>query len=112
MFVLNSSVIKGLWQRRQHQKMQKMCANKKRKLNTLFGAKLYSFEQINFEALKKIETIHIADGGNFGGLGVYMRTLRAIKDQIVSPTYTHLKNRPLKKGVRPSSIERSRFCEF
>ena len=66
----------------------KMSANKKRKLNTFFGTKLYSFEQINFEALKKIETIHLADGGNFGGLGVYMRTLRAIKDQIVS-AYTY-----------------------
>jgi integrase len=61
----------------------------KRKLFDLYGNRLNSFEQVDYSVLKKMETKHIEDGGSYGGLGVYMRTLRAIcnraiKDKVVS----------------------------
>lgn len=68
----------------------------KRKLEYVFGKHLVSFEQLHYQALKKIEISHVADGGNYGGLGVYMRTIRAtynraIKERLVSADLYPLK---------------------
>jgi len=75
----------------------------KRKLNTVFGEELISFEQLDFQALKKIETRHLIDGGGFGGLGVNMRTLRAIynraiKDKLVSADHYPFKDYKIRIG--------------
>lgn len=55
----------------------------KRKLIHVFGESLISFEQIDYQVLKKIEVSHLSEGGSYGGLGVYMRTLRAIYNRAI-----------------------------
>jgi len=75
----------------------------KRKLFDLYENRLHSFEQVDDSVLKCIETKHLEDGGSYGGLGVYMRTFRAIcnraiKDKIVSADLYAFKDYKIKKG--------------
>jgi len=90
----------------------------KRKLNTIFGEALISFEQINFQALKKIEIRHLSDGGGYGGLGVNMRTLRAIynraiKDKIVSADFYPFKDYKIKTGeTERRALSEENFVKF
>ena len=75
----------------------------KRKLFDLYGNRLSRFDQLDYSVLKKLETKHIEDGGSFGGLGVYMRTLRAIcnraiKDKVVSADLYPFKDYKIKKA--------------
>jgi len=90
----------------------------KRKLNATFGEDLISFEQIDFQALKKIETKHLSDGGGFGGLGVNMRTLRAIynraiKDKIVSANFYPFKDYKIKTGdTERRALSEANFLKF
>ena len=75
----------------------------KRKLQDLYGDRLHSFEQIDYSVLKALETKHLGDGGSYGGLGVYMRTFRAIcnraiKDKMVSSDFYPFKEYKIKKG--------------
>ncbi|MEZ5082656.1 MAG: site-specific integrase [Bacteroidales bacterium] len=43
-----------------------------------------SFQQINFEFLKKLETEHLAEGKSLNSLSVYLRTIRAIYNRAIN----------------------------
>lgn len=68
----------------------------KRKLIKIFGTSLTDFEQVDYSALKKIEITHLTDGGSYGGLGVYMRTLRAIYNRAIKENLVSSDNYPFK----------------
>ncbi len=79
----------------------------KRKLTYVFGNSLISFEQLDYQALKKIEISHIAEGGNYGGLGVYMRTIRAIYNRAIKENLVSADCYPF-KHYRIKTIETQR----
>ncbi|MEM6718079.1 MAG: site-specific integrase [Bacteroidota bacterium] len=75
----------------------------KRKLFSVFGDRLTTFEQIDYQALKHIETEHLKNGGGYGGLSVSLRALRAIynraiKENIVSAEHYPFKHYTIKQG--------------
>lgn len=90
----------------------------KRKLRTLFGENLTSFEQLDYQALKKIETKHLSSGGNYGGLGVYMRTLRAIynraiKDKLISADLYPFRDYKIKTNeTQRRALSETNFLKF
>jgi len=90
----------------------------KRKLQSIFGDSLISFEQITYQALKKIETEHLGSGGKIGGLGVYMRTLRAvynraIKDKLVNPEHYPFKDYKIKSAdTERRALSEADFLKF
>jgi len=76
----------------------------KNKIENFNGVKPLPFRQINYAFLKKMETEHFAAGHGWGGLSVYLRTLRAvykkaIKLGIVDEKYNPFKNYSIKSGV-------------
>ncbi len=73
------------------------------KLKSFHSGKTLRFEQINYGFLKRMEAQHLADGNGYGGLGVYLRTLRAryndaIKEGIVHKKYYPFNEYTIKKG--------------
>jgi site-specific recombinase XerD len=48
------------------------------------GGKDISFQQINYEFLKKLETEHLAEGHSLNSLSVYLRTVRAIYNRAIN----------------------------
>ncbi|MBO6522575.1 MAG: site-specific integrase [Balneolaceae bacterium] len=86
------------------------------KLKSFHNGKTLRFEQINYAFLKRLEAEHLADGNSYGGLGVYLRTLRAryndaIKEGLVHKKhypfseYTIKKGSPDRKALSDSSFE-------
>ncbi len=73
------------------------------KLKSFHTRKTLRFEQVNFKFLKNLETQHLADGHSLGGLGVYLRTLRAryndaIREGLVHKKYYPFTDYSIKKG--------------
>ena len=73
------------------------------KLKSFHKGKTLRFEQINFVFLKKLETQHLSDGNGYGGLAVYLRTLRARYNDAIREGLVHKKHYPfseytIKKG--------------
>ncbi len=90
----------------------------KRKLKSIFGDELRTFEQLDFKALKKIELVHFTNGGGKGGLGVNLRTLRAIynraiKEHLVSADLYPFKDYKIKSGdTERKALSESDFNTF
>jgi len=73
------------------------------KLKSFHSGKTLRFEQINYAFLKRLEAEHLADGNSYGGLGVYLRTLRARYNDAIKEGLVHKKHYPfseytIKKG--------------
>lgn len=84
----------------------------KRKLQSIFGSELRWFEQIDYKALKKIELIHISNGGKLGGLGVSLRTLRSIYNRAIKEGLVSADHYPFKDyKIKSSETERKALSE-
>ena len=75
----------------------------KRKLKNIFGDSLGGVKQIDYNALVRIETIHLSEGHGYGGLSVYLRALRsiynrAIKEKIIDEKFYPFKEYSIKKA--------------
>lgn len=68
----------------------------KNKLIVFTGHSHLTFDQITFRFLMQLETKHYADGGNAGGLSVYMRTLRSLYNKAVNSGYASKERYPFK----------------
>jgi len=75
----------------------------KRKLIAVFGNRLTYFEQLDYKALKDIETYHLAKGGGKGGLSVNLRALRAIYNRAIKEKIVGSDNYPFKDYIIQSS---------
>lgn len=67
------------------------------KLKSFHNGKALRFEQINYAFLKRLEAEHLADGNSYGGLGVYLRTLRARYNDAIKEGVIHKKHYPFSK---------------
>ncbi len=73
------------------------------KLKSFHKGKVLKFEQVNYAFLKRLEANHLAQGYGYGGLGVYLRTLRArfndaIREGIMHEKHYPFNNYSIKKG--------------
>ena len=73
------------------------------KLKSFHNGKTLRFEQINYGFLKRLEAEHLSNGNGYGGLGVYLRTLRARYNDAIKEGLVHKKHYPfseytIKKG--------------
>ncbi|MFY0599290.1 MAG: site-specific integrase [Cyclobacteriaceae bacterium] len=77
----------------------------KNKLRSFVGHENFTFNQITYPFLKKIETEHYANGNDAGGLSVYMRTLRAVYNKAVKSGLASQESYPFAdykiKGKKP-----------
>lgn len=64
------------------------------KLLKQIGHENFSFPQLNFRFLKKLEERHYADGHQAGGLAVYMRTIKAIYNKAIKMGYAKKEQYP------------------
>lgn len=62
-----------------------------------------TFAEINHSFLKALEASHIASGSNYGSLGVYMRTLRAVLNRAIKSGLIRKASYPFEKYQIPRS---------
>jgi len=83
-------------------------------LNSNNGDDLY-FQAVNYEFLKKLETVHLSKGNTINALGVYMRTIRAIYNRAIKENvakqewypfnlYTIKKTKTAKRAIKKEDI--------
>lgn len=67
------------------------------KLKSLIPSSNLSFDEIDYNFLKKLEVKHYSNGGNAGGLSVYLRTLRAVYNRAIKSGYAISSKYPFKE---------------
>lgn len=75
-----------------------------KKLKSFNGSERLSFDDINYQFLKRMEIAHYSKDNEAGGLSVYLRTLRAVYNQAIRSGFAKRENYPfseyrIKKGV-------------
>ncbi|MDA0195860.1 MAG: site-specific integrase [Bacteroidetes bacterium] len=97
--------------------------NLKSKLNAYTNNRPLHFGEINYRFLVKLETSHLAGGGDLGGLSVYMRTLRAVFNKAIKFGVTSKENysfddykiknkKPVRKSLSEESFKKLREYDF
>lgn len=83
------------------------------KLKAFHKGHTLKFEHINYAFLKKLEAKHIAEGHTYGGLGVYLRTLRARFNDAIKEGLVHEKHYPFDKySIKKGSPKRHALSDL